>query len=57
MKRRKSYVERQKEIIDKLSDEELLEYERSIYRSKGITVGFGIVIFVLCVIAIMVVVR
>lgn len=57
MKRRKSYVERQKEIIDKLSDEELLEYERNIYRSKGVAVGFGIVIFVLCVIAIMVVVR
>lgn len=57
MKRRKSYVERQKEIIDKLSDEELLEYEKRIYRSKGVTVGFGVVIFVLCVIAIMVVVR
>lgn len=56
-KKRKSYVDRRIEKIDKLSDEELLEEERRIYTSTGVTVGVSLVIFVVCIVILMVVAR
>ena len=56
-KKRKSYVDRRIEKIDKLSDDELLEEERRIYTSTGVTVGISLIIFIACIVILMVVAR
>lgn len=49
-KHRKTYIEKRKEEIDLLSEEELLRLEKKLYYSNGISTVIGLCVFLLCVV-------
>lgn len=50
MRRKKTFVEKKIERLEKLSDDELLEVEKKLYTSSSVSSVIGLVIFIICII-------
>lgn len=50
MHRKKTFVEKKIERLEKLSDEELLEMEKRLYTSSSVSSVIGLVMFIICII-------
>ncbi len=50
MHRKKTFVEKKIERLEKLSDEELLEMEKKLYTSSSVSSVIGLVMFIICII-------
>lgn len=50
MHRKKTFVEKKIERLEKLSDEELLEMEKKLYTSSSVSSVVGFVMFIICII-------
>lgn len=50
MHRRKTFVEKKIERLEKLSDDELLEMEKKIYTSSSVSSVIGLVVFIVCIV-------
>lgn len=50
MRRKKTFVEKKIESLEKLSDDELLEVEKKLYTSSSVSSVIGLVVFIICII-------
>lgn len=50
MHRRKTFVEKKIERLEKLSDDELLEMEKKLYTSSSVSSVIGLVVFIVCIV-------
>lgn len=50
MRRKKTFVEKKIEKLEKLSDDELLEVEKKLYTSSSVSSVIGLVVFITCII-------
>lgn len=50
MRRKKTFVEKKIEKLEKLSDDELLEVEKKLYTSSSVSSVIGLVVFIICII-------
>ena len=50
MRRKKTFVEKKIEKLEKLSDDELLEVEKKLYTSSSVSLVIGLVVFIICII-------
>lgn len=50
MHRRKTFVEKKIERLEKLSDDELLEMEKKLYTSSLVSSVIGLVVFIVCIV-------
>lgn len=50
MRRKKTFVEKKIERLEKLSDDELLEVEKKLYTSSSVSSVIGLVVFIICII-------
>lgn len=50
MHRRKTFVEKKIERLEKLSDGELLEMEKKLYTSSSVSSVIGLVVFIVCIV-------
>lgn len=49
MRRKKTFVEKKIERLEQLSDEELLEIEKKMYKSSSVSSTVGLVVFIGCI--------
>lgn len=50
MHRKKTFVEKKIERLEKLSDDELLEMEKKLYTSSSVSSVIGLVVFIVCIV-------